>query len=76
MCKIHRRLPPGHLLVFVTGQREVMRLCRLLQDTFPSTASTSVDGGGREGGKRGKKRRRRGGDVDLDKCVAWRELEM
>lgn len=33
-CQIHRRLPPGGILVFVTGQREVEYLCRKLKNCF------------------------------------------
>ena len=35
MCQIQRRLPPGGVLVFLTGQREVERLCAKLRTTFP-----------------------------------------
>ena len=31
MVQIHERLPPGGVLVFVTGQREVEHLCRRLR---------------------------------------------
>ncbi|CAI5469818.1 unnamed protein product [Closterium sp. Yama58-4] len=32
---IHRKLPPGGVLVFLTGQREVEDLCRKLRKKFP-----------------------------------------
>lgn len=35
ICKIHRTLPPGGILIFVTGQSEVHSLCRKLRKTFP-----------------------------------------
>lgn len=36
VCKIHRTLKPdGGILVFLTGQNEVMALCRKLAKTFP-----------------------------------------
>ena len=35
VCKIHRTLPLGGILVFVTGQGEVHGLCRKLRKTFP-----------------------------------------
>ena len=35
VCKIHRRLPEGGILVFVTGQQEVNVLCNKLRKTFP-----------------------------------------
>ena len=38
VCKIHRTLPPGGILVFVTGQAEVHGLCRKLKRTFPCSS--------------------------------------
>lgn len=35
VCKIHRTLPTGGILVFVTGQAEVRGLCKKLRRTFP-----------------------------------------
>jgi len=35
VCKIHCTLPPGGILVFVTGQAEVHGLCKKLKRTFP-----------------------------------------
>ena len=35
VCKIHRTLPQGGILVFLTGQAEVHGLCRKLKKTFP-----------------------------------------
>ncbi|KAM9622967.1 putative ATP-dependent RNA helicase DHX37 [Trichechus inunguis] len=37
VCKIHRMLPAGGILVFLTGQAEVHALCRRLRRTFPCT---------------------------------------
>ncbi|KAK7794474.1 hypothetical protein R5R35_004698 [Gryllus longicercus] len=34
-CKIHTRLPPGGILIFVTGQQEVRALVRNLRKAFP-----------------------------------------
>ncbi|XP_060787759.1 probable ATP-dependent RNA helicase DHX37 isoform X2 [Neoarius graeffei] len=34
-CKIHRMLPPGGILVFLTGQAEVHCMCRRLRKAFP-----------------------------------------
>ncbi len=34
VCQIHRNLPPGGVLVFLTGQREVEYLCQKLRKTF------------------------------------------
>ncbi|XP_073724216.1 probable ATP-dependent RNA helicase DHX37 [Misgurnus anguillicaudatus] len=35
ICKIHRMLPPGGILVFLTGQAEVHSVCRRLRRAFP-----------------------------------------
>ena len=34
VCQIHRTLPPGGVLVFMTGQREVEHLCKKLRAAF------------------------------------------
>jgi len=34
VCKIHARLPPGGVLVFMTGQAEIMQLCRRLEKKY------------------------------------------
>ncbi len=34
VCKIHKDLPAGHILVFVTGKAEVVSLCNQLKKTF------------------------------------------
>lgn len=34
ICKIHRNLPSGGVLVFLTGKKEINDLCRKLQQTF------------------------------------------
>lgn len=36
VCKIHQRLPPGGILVFLTGQNEINHLCKLLRRKYPS----------------------------------------
>jgi ATP-dependent RNA helicase DHX37/DHR1 len=33
-CQIHRNLPPGGVLVFLTGRQEVEQMCRMLRQTF------------------------------------------
>ncbi|GIX95654.1 probable ATP-dependent RNA helicase DHX37 [Caerostris extrusa] len=35
ICKIHAKLPAGGILVFLTGESEIHRLCKLLKETFP-----------------------------------------
>ncbi|CAL8296384.1 unnamed protein product [Gadus morhua 'NCC'] len=43
-CKIHRMLPPGGILVFLTGQAEVHDVCRRLRKAFPFRRSTTDTG--------------------------------
>ncbi|KAK7934439.1 hypothetical protein WMY93_005335 [Mugilogobius chulae] len=44
ICKIHRMLPPGGILVFLTGQAEVHNLCRRLRRAFPFRKSSATGG--------------------------------
>ena len=39
VCKIHRQLPPGGILVFLTGQREVEQLCKRLRQALQPKAA-------------------------------------
>lgn len=44
VCKIHARLPPGGVLVFLTGQDEINTLCRRLEKRFgPKAVSGRVE---------------------------------
>ena len=52
VCRIHRQLPPGGILVFMTGKREIDRFCAQLKkqlkkrkpvQSLPSTEPTDVD---------------------------------
>lgn len=42
ICKIHRRLPPGGILVFLTGQNEIADLLKRLWSTFPPSKKQKV----------------------------------
>lgn len=42
-CKIHRRLPPGGILIFLTGQNEITTLVKRLRDEFPSKVGYGED---------------------------------
>ncbi|CAF3861619.1 unnamed protein product [Rotaria sordida] len=44
ICKIHRQLPSGGILIFVTGQQEVKTLCYQLKKKFPIKIQTENDG--------------------------------
>lgn len=41
--QIHRRLPPGGILVFVTGQREVEHLVQKLRSALSPAATAAPD---------------------------------
>ncbi len=42
-CKIHRKLPPGGILVFLTGKLEILRLCERLKKEFEENQETIND---------------------------------
>ncbi|KAJ2453454.1 putative ATP-dependent RNA helicase DHR1 [Coemansia sp. RSA 2336] len=42
VAKIHRRLPDGGILVFLTGQAEITYMCRQLQKQFPMASDTPL----------------------------------
>ena len=44
VCKIHSRLPPGGILVFMTGQGEIQTLCRKLEKKY-AKRSGNTNGG-------------------------------
>ncbi|XP_071379984.1 probable ATP-dependent RNA helicase DHX37 [Centroberyx affinis] len=44
ICKIHRMLPPGGILVFLTGQAEVHTVCRRLRKAFPFRKGNTTTG--------------------------------
>uniref|UniRef100_A0A8C9UVN2 DEAH-box helicase 37 n=1 Tax=Spermophilus dauricus TaxID=99837 RepID=A0A8C9UVN2_SPEDA len=43
VCKIHRMLPAGGILVFLTGQAEVHALCRRLRKAFPASRTRAPE---------------------------------
>jgi ATP-dependent RNA helicase DHX37/DHR1 len=49
VCKIHARLPPGGVLVFLTGQAEIQALCRKLEKKYGK--KDSKEAAGSHGGK-------------------------
>ncbi|XP_063127240.1 probable ATP-dependent RNA helicase DHX37 isoform X1 [Rattus norvegicus] len=61
VCKIHRMLPAGGILVFLTGQAEVHALCRRLRKAFPIRCSQpqEMEEDSAEGMRRFKKSRTR-----------------
>ncbi|XP_061673457.1 probable ATP-dependent RNA helicase DHX37 [Syngnathoides biaculeatus] len=79
-CKIHRMLPSGGILVFLTGQAEVHSLCRRLRKAFPfrkgntATGDNEEEADTSEGMKRFKKTKQRKSvslpRIDLDNYSA------
>ena len=61
VCKIHRTLPQGGILVFLTGQAEVHGLCRKLRKTFPYDPKKT-----KSQKKMGKDEQSDDDDLDLD----------
>jgi ATP-dependent RNA helicase DHX37/DHR1 len=45
VCRGHRKLPPGGILVFLTGQNEIMNLAKRLKEAFTSTQGHEVKTG-------------------------------
>jgi len=45
ISKGHNKLPPGGMLVFLTGQEEIIRLAMLLKDTVPDGQGSSASRG-------------------------------
>lgn len=43
IIKIHQRLPPGGILVFLTGQDEIRSLCKKLRERFPSKSKLALN---------------------------------
>uniref|UniRef100_A0AAQ5XGW0 Activating signal cointegrator 1 complex subunit 3 n=1 Tax=Amphiprion ocellaris TaxID=80972 RepID=A0AAQ5XGW0_AMPOC len=69
-CKIHRMLPPGGILVFLTGQAEVHNLCRRLRNAFPfrknnTTAAEDEDADTSEAMRKFKKAKQKKKAVSL-----------
>lgn len=52
VCKVHRRLPDGGILVFLTGKREILHMSHKLRKEFPAPKV-----------RKGKKPHSRNGDV-------------
>ncbi|KAI5381026.1 hypothetical protein J4E82_000225 [Alternaria postmessia] len=45
VCRGHRKLPKGGMLVFLTGQNEISQLAKRLKEAFPSTQGREVKAG-------------------------------
>ncbi|TGZ64850.1 hypothetical protein CRM22_006147 [Opisthorchis felineus] len=54
VVQIHENAPAGGILVFLTGQREVLTLCSWLSRAFPTTTTNVIS---REAKRRGKNKR-------------------
>ncbi|XP_005106554.1 probable ATP-dependent RNA helicase DHX37 [Aplysia californica] len=56
VCKIHRTLPEGGILVFVTGQQEVHTLAKKLRRLFPYSRGQGVPEKGKKQSRRERKK--------------------
>ncbi|KAH9882841.1 hypothetical protein J1614_000207, partial [Plenodomus biglobosus] len=45
VCRGHRKLPKGGMLVFLTGQNEISQLAKQLKQAFPSTQGQDIKSG-------------------------------
>ncbi|CAA9963909.1 Pre-mRNA-splicing factor ATP-dependent RNA helicase PRP16 [Pyrenophora teres f. maculata] len=45
VCRGHRKLPKGGMLVFLTGQNEISQLAKQLKQAFPSTQGKDIKAG-------------------------------
>ncbi|TPX36362.1 hypothetical protein SmJEL517_g01520 [Synchytrium microbalum] len=43
ICKVHTKLPPGGILVFLSGQGEIQSIVNKLRKTFPASSQTARD---------------------------------
>ncbi|CAH1802480.1 unnamed protein product [Owenia fusiformis] len=66
VCKIHRSLPEGGILVFVTGQQEVNTLCRKIRETFKSKLSDTKNKAVKEDDKESSQMKTKIPRVQLD----------
>eukprot|EP00038_Savillea_parva_P001990 m.109051 g.109051 ORF g.109051 m.109051 type:complete len:1221 (+) comp10686_c1_seq1:183-3845(+) len=77
VCQIHDRLPGGGILVFLSGQTDIMDLVTRLRAQYTGTVrvadSSSARGGG---GKRGKNHVDKPGSSDASAQQTWGEEEI
>ncbi|KAG1177760.1 hypothetical protein G6F70_007089 [Rhizopus microsporus] len=70
VTKIHERLPPGGILVFLTGQNEITQLCKKLRKRYPAlpAKATSAEQKQQEAAqeKESKKVNQPAGKVDIE----------
>jgi ATP-dependent RNA helicase DHX37/DHR1 len=69
VCKAHRKLPPGGILVFLTGQGEINELAKRLRETFPCTKESQASSGGPEVRVSGTEAPLETEDIDLNTSV-------
>ncbi|GLE02940.1 hypothetical protein PINS_up011804 [Pythium insidiosum] len=64
VAKIHRKLPEGGVLVFLTGQREILQLCRQLRRAFSAKGRKAREAAKLARAEQAKLRRRHGEEED------------
>jgi hypothetical protein len=79
VSQIHRKLPAGSILVFLTGQREVELLCTQLRKAFNKAPRQQAGGGGSGGaggwGNHGVDDEEEGGEVGGLDAAEWDPLD-
>ncbi|XP_068227873.1 probable ATP-dependent RNA helicase kurz [Palaemon carinicauda] len=80
VCKIHRQLPDGGILVFLTGQQEVNTLINRLRKTFPFHSKSFQDVNGISGYRKRrlelKEKKRPGKGNEIIKKVVLPEVKL
>lgn len=76
VCKIHARLPVGGILVFMTGQAEIMGLCRKLEQKYGKERNQGGGGRGGRGRGRGGNMGKGGGRPVKEEYVAPTNVEV
>ena len=68
VCKIHRELPEGHILVFLTGKAEILSICSKLKKTFCKEGDSSLNN---KSSRRRKKSEDNAGSDDDEDVRSW-----
>lgn len=63
-CKIHQKLPKGGILIFLTGQQEILQMCKRLRKEFPS--ADELNRKSRRGGKKTTSIKLNGNNEDIE----------
>ena len=75
ILKIHRTLPPGGILVFVTGQGEVSALCRKLRALYDLKKNWKNKGGAGKD-EEGNDESGEGEEDEQEKMKAFKKIKL